>query len=116
MRALDHVKLDRLAVNLGDFEEEVEVGPLPLEVVELVLHVDRLVLDDLLAARGTDVDADAAAGAVVRGDLDGQVKAGIFLAGVGVRLVSLGLALQVRQREDLGANGRVRANQAQSPH
>ncbi len=29
LRALDHVELDLLAVDLGDLEEEVEVGPLP---------------------------------------------------------------------------------------
>ncbi len=41
--------LDRVAVELGDRQEEVEVRPLALQVVALRLHVDRLVLGDLLA-------------------------------------------------------------------
>ncbi len=43
---------DLLAVDLGDFEEEVKAGALDFKVVELRFHVDRLVLDDLLARAG----------------------------------------------------------------
>ena len=50
-------------------EEEVVGRPLALEVLQLRLHVDGLVLDPLLVLGRADIDAQAAAGAIVRGHL-----------------------------------------------
>ena len=70
LRTLDRVELDLRAVDVGDREEEVPAGPLPRQVRDLRLHVDRLVLDLRLVLGRADVDAQAAARAIVGGDLE----------------------------------------------
>ena len=70
LRPLDRLGADRGGIGIGDRQEEVPGGALVVEVVELRAHVDRLVLDLLLAAGGADIDADPAARAIVGGHLD----------------------------------------------
>ena len=72
LRALHRVWATSQRSQLGDGEEEVPVGPLPLEMVGLGAHVDRLVPHLLLADGRADVDADPAPGAVVGHHLDGE--------------------------------------------
>ena len=76
LRALDGRRLDERAVELGDREEEVVALPLDRQVVGLRLEVDRLVAHLLLGVRRTRLDADPAARAVVRRDLDRHLHPG----------------------------------------
>ena len=73
---LDGDRVDLRPVHLRDFEEELEVLALLGDVFDLRPHVDRLVPHDLLALGRAHVNAHAASGAVLRGDLDGHLLAG----------------------------------------
>src|SRR3990172_10338808 len=82
-------------------------------MVEFSFHVDRFVFDLLLALGRADVHADAAAGAVVGGYLNGEQMIGEFLARVLLGL-QLGRQAGERAREDLHADGGMRADQGTS--
>ena len=70
LAALDRVARDQAAVEGFDGLEEVPADSLDVAMVRDRGHVDRLVARVGLALGRADVDADAAAGAIVRGDLD----------------------------------------------
>ena len=114
MAAPHAVDLDVATVDLVDLAEEVEVGDLAFEVCFLGLHVDRLVSHDLLAARRTHLDADAAAGAVLGRHLDRvQPVLAEFLEVTSLhaaRREGLGSVGQRRRFIHLGANCSVWAN------
>ncbi len=56
-----------------------KLAPLAIQVVALRLHVDRFVSHHLFALGGANVDADAAAGAVVGSDLDREQVVAVVL-------------------------------------
>ena len=86
--ALHDVDLRLRAIELRNVEEEVEIRPLAFQVLLLRLHVDRFVPHDLLALGRANVDAHAAARAVVRRHLDREQMVGKLLVFPGLRLVS----------------------------
>ena len=111
LRALDRIGLDLGAIDVGNGEEEIPVRPFAIEVRSLGLHVDGLVLDLFLVLGRAHVDAQPAAGAIVRGHLHGELPAGIFLALVIGRFESgRGIGQQGRI-ENLCADRGVRAAQ-----
>src|SRR5208282_3930216 len=66
--------LDPPAIKLWNLEEEFPVLPLRLAQRRLRNHVDRFQAGLALVLYGTDVDADAASGAVFRRNLDGVLE------------------------------------------
>jgi hypothetical protein len=76
LAALDRVVGDEAAIERRDRLEEVPAPPFDVTMLGDRLHVDRLVARIGLALGRTDLDAHAAAGAVVRRHLDGEPMVG----------------------------------------
>ncbi len=114
LRAFDQIDAVPRRTCLGQTEEEPVTALLNLQVFELGLHVDGFVLDCLLAARRTDVDANTAAGAVVRCHLQGVSPALVraaFFRPPGHTLEALRRAFYLVSGVDVHADGSVRAHQ-----
>ena len=107
---LDRVMCDQAPIERWDRLEEFPVRPLDIAMRSSGLEVDGLVLDLGLALGRADVHADAAAGAIVRGHLDGdpvvQQVAGLEFLGLEARR----RALDGRGRVDLHPDCGVRAD------
>ncbi len=105
-----HVESNRRAVRFGQVEEESEVVALGVAQGLLGRHVERLVLRVRLVLRGAHGDAEAAARAVLRRDLD-RVGVPLVLGALERdRLVRSGRARELRRLEDLRADRGVRAH------
>ena len=115
LRALDRVGLDLRPIHVGNRHEEVVRGALAVQVRQLRLHVDRLVLDLRLVLGRADVDAQAAAGAIVGSHLHDKLPAGELLALVVGRSKTFRSLGQQRRIEGLHANRRVRATERTQP-
>ena len=76
LRTLDGIVREQAAVEVRDRLEIVPSPPFDIAVREHGFHVDCLVTYLGLALRGADVDAHAAARAIVGCDLDGQTVTG----------------------------------------
>ena len=107
---LDRVVRQQTAIELRDGLEEVPVRPLDVAVELHGLHVDGLVADLRLALGGADIDAHAAAGAVVRRDLDGQAVVRQVVRAELLALEAIGRGGHGGSREDLHANSPVGAD------
>ena len=111
LRALVIELRHRRPIQLGEFEEEVVVRALRLAQRRLRVHVDRLVLRVGAILGRADVDAQVAARAVLRRDLDREVLALVLVALEQRRLERRRRARQRALVVDLRANRRVRADE-----
>ena len=112
---LDRVVGEQAPVELGDGPEEVPAGALGVAVLEDGLQVERLVPGLGLGPARADLDAEAAAGAVVGGHLDGQQMTGELLGAEGLGEESRGSRLDGLGSEDLHPDRRVRADDRALP-
>ena len=111
LRALDGRGLHERAVDLGDGEEVLPPLALGVDVVGLRQRVERLVLRLRLVLRRAGLDADPAAGAVVRRDLDRHEHPRQILRAPLLRLEAGGCACERGGLVDLHADRRVRADE-----
>ena len=110
LRALDRVVGQQVAGERRDGAEEVPAATLFVAVLLGGGHVDGLVAHLGLGLGRADLDADAAAGAVVGSHLDGDVVVEQRLGLVGDAAEAVGGAGEGLRRVDLHADGGVRAD------
>ena len=109
LAALDRIDRDQAAVEGRDRLEEVPADSLDVAMVRDRRHVDRLVARVGLALGRADVDADAAAGAVVRGDLDRESMVE-QVAGAELLVQEAGRRRSRRRRSGIPSSGSSRAD------